>query len=98
MDTKQNIPKQTVTRLRQAPNAAVHGHLGDIPYTASIAITDYGRKTADHYADQIGGDGLAGICGRAPFPFNFPSFGVIVEFESPSNSNSMIQIWFWAEP
>ena len=83
MDTKQNIPKQTVTRLRQAPNAAVHGHLGDIPYTASIAITDYGRKIADHYADQIGAGGLAGICGRAAIPFNFPSFGMIVEFEKP---------------
>lgn len=82
METKLNILTQTVTRLLAAPNSTAQGRYKGVDFGATTGIPDFGRKITDHYAEFIPGS-LGDACKTAGMTFNFPSFGLIVEFEKP---------------
>lgn len=64
------------------PGSEVSGALGGVDFTARIAIPDYGRRIARHYAAEAGG-GLAAACARAGVPFDLERFGLVVRFAAP---------------
>ncbi len=65
--------------LSRAPEGEVRGTLGGIPYSARIAIPNYGERIARHYRD-IAPDGLSAACASAEIPFDLPRFGLVVSF------------------
>lgn len=82
METNLHILKQTVTNLLAAPKSTATGQYNGVGYRATTGISDFERKITDHYADFIPED-LASVCRQAGMTFDFPSFGLIVEFEKP---------------
>ena len=82
MDTKQNISKQTVTRLLQDPDGFIEGQIAGVSYRARMAIPGYAEKIAAHYRSLLPA-GLTEVCATAAIPFHFPGFGLVCEFEKP---------------
>jgi len=64
------------------PRGELRGRLAGVAYRAAIAIPDYGRSVARHYAQQTGG-GLPAASARSQIPFDLAQFGLVIAFESP---------------
>ncbi len=77
---KLDIGKAALDELARDPHQAVEGMVNGCPYHAAIAIPDYGRKIASHFAcgDTLG---LRRIGNETSIPFNFQHFGLICTFE-----------------
>jgi len=68
--------------LTADPRSELRGSFAGTAYRARVAIPDYGRCIARHYAAQTGGD-LPAACARAQIPFDLAQFGLEIAFESP---------------
>jgi len=64
------------------PAREVRGTLDGVPYSAAIAIADYGDRVARHYRDIVP-DGLKIACAEAEIPFGLTHFGLVVSFARP---------------
>lgn len=62
------------------PKADLQGVFKGIPFTARIAIPNYGAGVARHYA-AVAPEGLAAATTLAGIPFDLPQFGLIIDFE-----------------
>lgn len=82
MAAKFNLTKQDFNTLLKGPEKPLEKNLNGVSCHFQVAIPEYGRKIADHYADQVGGD-FSGVCQRASLPFTFSSFGLVAEFDDP---------------
>lgn len=69
--------------LRSDPEAEIRGTYAGTPYTARIAIPNYGRHIAHYYRD-VAGNGLDAACKTAGIPFEFIHFGLILSFSRPT--------------
>ena len=61
--------------LARDPTAPVTGALGAARYSARVAIPGYGARLARHYGVDLPALGV---------PFDFPHFGVIIDFDAPA--------------
>ena len=79
--------------LSRNPAARVRGGVAGVPFTAAIAIPDYGDRIAHHYRDTAR-DGLAAACGEASLSFDLEHCGLVVTFdraaELPVHDGDMI--------
>jgi len=70
------------TPLPSDPGRTVNGTLNGVPWSAGIAIADYGSRIAQYYRDGAR-HGLAATCAEAAIPFDLPHFGLVVSFARP---------------
>ena len=68
--------------LSADPGCELQGTLDNLPYSARIAITDYGDRIARHYRD-VAPNGLNSAAAEAAIPFDFPHFGLEINFARP---------------
>lgn len=66
--------------LLHRPEHGIKGLFNGIPYSAQIAIPDYGARVVKHYAD-VAPEGLDVACSQAGVPFDIPRFGLIINFD-----------------
>ena len=69
--------------LDERPTSVVEGGLGKATFQARIGIPGYAEKVTRHYADIAPG-GLAPICDQASIVPPFQHFGLICEFDNPT--------------
>ena len=70
--------------LLRRPERGLEGRFKGLPYSARIAIPDYGERVARHYAG-VARDGLAAAGIGAGIAFELPRFGLIVEFDQAAS-------------
>ncbi len=81
--TSFNIGEQEFAALQRNPEEPVEGRLNGSRYGLRIAIPNYSSHLAAHYAEFIH-PSLREICRRALIPFDFQHFGLICEFDRPT--------------
>lgn len=69
--------------LKRTPTGEIRGAIGGSPFTARIAIPNYGERIAHHYR-SIAPRGLAAACAAAEIPFNLAQFGLVLCFAEPT--------------
>jgi hypothetical protein len=72
-----------LSRLLGARDYTLRDKLGASGYTARIAIPDFRNKVASYYKDVLP-NGLDEMCRRVELPCDFTHFGVIIEFDQPT--------------
>lgn len=86
MEIKFTSIKQELNTLALTPKKTISGKVGSPAesntFRARAAIPDYGQKISEHYAEFIR-NGLADLSRRISTPFDFSSFGLIIQFDKP---------------
>lgn len=82
MEIKINIEDQYLSAISQNPETPLKAHIGGAACGIRLAIPDYAGSITEHYADVLG-SGLTDVCRRTSVPFDFSSFGLIIEFDIP---------------
>jgi hypothetical protein len=78
------FPRQLMDMLMANPDQTIYDKMHGSVYKAYIGISHYKDKVLKYYSELLNGTDLQTLCAEIEIPFDFNHFGLVLEFERPT--------------